>query len=469
MARNFVRSPEAAFDAHKYLGEVGLAPKRIAFYNHHLAHALSTLFRTRWDDALLYTSDGGGDRVFYSLRRLQDGRLSDVFGGERDSLSFRTPQRRPDSLGILYLKVTEALGFRGLRHEGKVLGLAAFGRPLHAAELAANYAIAPSGEIHALKALKEIDRQIRSIAKNAKREDVAASVQKTLEDLTLESLRRIVARHPAKNLGLSGGVFANVRLTQKIAEAFPFEEIFVCPAMTDQGEAEGGALQFLLERDGLAKWLTMRSPFSDLYFGRDYGDQADTVFASNARRLDAPDGVAEAAARLIADGKIVGAYLGRCEYGPRALGARSIMAAPVDRAINDWLNKRLERTEFMPFAPVVREERYADVFNLPKSLAYTAQFMTVTCDVRPEWRERIPAVTHVDGTARPQLIRREQNPIYYDIVAAYERLTGIPLTINTSFNTHEEPIINKPEEALRALQQDRVDFLLTADGIYAKA
>jgi carbamoyltransferase len=469
MSGNFIRDPEAAFDARRYLAELGFNPKRAYFYNHHLAHALTALFHTRWDDALLYTSDGGGDRVYYSLRQLRDGRLTDVFGGEADSIAFRRPQHGGDSLGNLYLFVTAATGFQPLRHEGKVLGLAAFGEPVRAEEMKANYRLMPNGEIRAVKDMKDISAQIHALAKTTKREDLAASAQKTLEDLTLASLKRALETHPAKNLGVAGGVFANVKLTQRIAEKFPFEEIFVYPAMSDQGEATGGVLQFLCERDGLATWLKQRAPLGNVYFGRDYMDRADAAFLAGAKRVDAPEGLAETAARLIAEGKVVGTYLGRGEYGPRALGARSIMAAPVDRAINDWLNKRLDRTDFMPFAPVVREERCDDVFELPMSLYYSARYMTVTCNVREEWRAKIPAVVHVDGTARPQLARRQDNPVYYDILHAYERRTGVPVTINTSFNVHEEPIINKPEEALKALEQGRVDYLVTEQGLYAKA
>ena len=179
------------------------------------------------------------------------------------------------------------------------------------------------------------------------------------------------------------------------------------------------------------------------------------------------EGVVEAAARMLAERRILGLYLGRCEYGPRALGARTIMASPADRSINDWLNKRLDRTEFMPFAPVVRDARVNEAFDLPRALHYTARYMTVTCNVRPEWRDRIPAVVHVDGTARPQVIRREDNPTYYDILRRFEEISGLPCAINTSFNAHEEPIINRPEEALRALEQGRVDLLVTETGIFA--
>ncbi len=466
MVRNFIADPLKALDARAYLAQYELDPKEIYFYNHHMSHAMGVLFHTRWDDTLIYTSDGGGDRTFYSARRLRGGKLEELFGGEPDSRAYSRPQNRGDSMGHLYYHVTEALGFRPLRHEGKVLGLAAFGRPTYAPRLRKFYTLLDDGQIKAVVHAREIVRTIEEIAASGKREDVAASVQDVLEELTIASLDRMMKRTPARNLALCGGVFANVKLTQHIAERFPFEEVFVYPAMSDQGEAAGGALEYLYERDGLATWLANRAPFADVYLGRDYTAGADDVFrAAGAEAvLATPDGAPELARRcaeLILDGKIVGTYLGRGEYGPRALGARSILASAVDRRINDWLNQRLERTEFMPFAPVVRRERCTDLFDLPRGLMYTAQFMTVTCNVKPEWKDRIPAVVHVDGTARPQVVSREVNPLYYDIIAEYERMTGIPALINTSFNVHEEPIINRPHDALKALQQGRVDYVVT--------
>ena len=461
MTRQFISDPVQALDVPRYLGAQGLAPKETFFYNHHFSHALGTLFHTDWDDALIYTSDGGGDRVYYSARRLRDGRFEDLFGGEDASRALRRPQDKADSLGNLYYFVTEALGFTPLRHEGKVLGLAAFGKPVHAGALRAHYRVSEDGQIHGLRPMKEIAAHVRAIAGTSRREDLAASAQKVLEDVTIEALGKIVARAPAKNLGLSGGVFANVKLTQRTAEAFPFQEIFVYPAMSDQGEAAGGALEFLLRRDGLKTWLGKRRRFGNLYYGRDFTGEADAVFRAGGAKPLGAGPVAPRAAKLIAERKIVGTYLGRGEYGPRALGARSIMASAADRSINDWLNKRLDRTDFMPFAPVVRAERASDIFDLPESLHYSARYMTVTCNVKDEWRAKMPAVVHVDGTARPQLIRREENTVYYDILSEYERISGIPVTINTSFNVHEEPIINRPEEALKALQQGRVDYLVT--------
>jgi carbamoyltransferase len=233
-------------------------------------------------------------------------------------------------------------------------------------------------------------------------------------------------------------------------------------------------LEYLLARDGPAHWLAQRAPLANVYLGRDYMAGADEVFRAGgaAEEVSLAAGrndLVPRTAELIARGKVVGTYLGRGEYGPRALGARSIMAAAVDRRINDWLNERLGRTEFMPFAPVVRRERCAELFDLPESLMYTAQFMTVTCNVKEAWRARIPAVVHVDGTARPQLVNRDMNPLYYDILAHYERITGVPALINTSFNVHEEPIINRPEEALKALQMGRVDYVATETTLWRKA
>ena len=216
-------------------------------------------------------------------------------------------------------------------------------------------------------------------------------------------------------------------------------------------------------------WLGHRYRFDTLYFGRDFDAEAEDAFRAAGAYAEYVGDPAAETARRIAEGAIVGTFLGPMEYGPRALGARSIMARATDRSINDTLNKRLDRTEFMPFAPVVRIERYAEVFELPASLVYPANFMTTTCDVKPGWRDRVPAVTHVDGTARPQLISRGQNRVYWDILDEYEKLTGLPVLINTSFNVHEEPIINAPGECVRALKDKRVDLVVTQGAIWSFA
>ncbi len=260
-----------------------------------------------------------------------------------------------------------------------------------------------------------------------------------------------------------------MRLNQRLAEELPVEEIFVFPAMGDQGQPYGCALDFLLRRDGMERWLSQRHRMDALYFGRDFGSAIDAQFDRDGtfRRLSTTP--IETSAELLAAGRIVAIYSKAMEYGPRALGARSIMAAPLDHDINRTLNERLSRSEFMPFAPVVMAEDADEVFDLGPAKRYAARFMTTTCRVHEAWRNRIPAVVHVDGTARPQVVERAQNPLYYDILAAYKARTGIPVLINTSFNVHEEPIINSPEECAKALADRRIDFVVTERGVYGLA
>jgi carbamoyltransferase len=162
----------------------------------------------------------------------------------------------------------------------------------------------------------------------------------------------------------------------------------------------------------------------------------------------------------------VAIYTDRMEFGPRALGARSILASPVKREVNDTINKRLNRSEFMPFAPVVLAEHASTVFDIHDGNGHAARFMTITCAVRPEWRDRIPAVVHVDGSARPQVIDGSDLPLYRLVLELFYKRTGLPVLVNTSFNVHEEPIVDTPEQALTALVDRRIDRILTAEALY---
>lgn len=458
---------EDFFDVAAMRRDVGLRDDvAVHFYNHHCAHALPTLFYTEWDDALLVTSDGGGDTVNHSHRHFANGELKTLYGGD-ECLTAWPPI---DSLGQAYAAATRALGFRDNRHEGKLTGLSAMGDPIHAERIGKHFHVDQAGRVHSNflnnKAMFDL---LRDIAKTSRREDVAASIQKVLEDTMLTSVRRLLERNPARHLGLAGGVFANVRLNRLLAEQLGLEEIFVFPPMGDEGLPVGGALSYLLKRDGIARWLGQRRRLSDVYLGRDYTDQADDDLAAIAGVKRLPGNPVAAAAKRLAAGEIGAVYTGRMEYGPRALGARSILANPSRRETHDLLNVRLDRTEFMPFAPVVPIERAAEVFDVNAVNAYACRFMTTTCDVRPAWRERIAAVVHVDGSARPQTIDRVTNPLYYDLVTGFERETGVPVLVNTSFNVHEEPIVNTPRECAQALLDRRIDFVVTKRAIYEAA
>jgi carbamoyltransferase len=437
----------------------------VRFFNHHLAHALPTLFHTDWSEALLYTADGGGDNVQYSHRVLKAGRLDTLYGGDDELLR----PTRIDSLGLAYGYATQALGFRINRHEGKLTGLAAYGKPAAFERIAGHFTVDESGQVRSdFTSNPALRRFIFEVAETIPREDMAASIQAVLEHFILDSVKRLLARTGVRRLGLAGGVFANVRLNQRLAEETAVDEVFVYPAMSDQGLPAGGVLQFLLERDGLAQWLERRYKLDHLYLGRDYTSTADDVIGATPGVCRVSAAPIESAAELCAAGKVVALYTQAMEYGPRALGARSILASPADAAINDTLNKRLARSEFMPFAPVIAAEDAGAVFELGPATRYAARFMTITCAVRDDWRKRIPAVVHVDGTARPQVIERATNPTYYDIVSRFKALTGLPAMINTSFNVHEEPIINTPAECARALLDDRIDYVATARAVYAR-
>jgi carbamoyltransferase len=455
---------DAIVDVPKLSRDSGFRPDTVVrFYNHHEAHALPALFYTAWDDALLVTADAGGDTVNYSHRYFSGGALTTVYGGE-ECLLTPTPI---DSLGHAYGAATAALGFTPLRHEGKLTGLAASGQPVAAQEIIVHFSVDAAGRVHSdFASYKEMRAFIHATLGKLSREDAAASIQQVLEDTMLLSIRRLRDGHPTCRLGLAGGIFANVKLNRRLAEELALEEIFVFPPMSDEGLPAGGALAYLLQRDGMPRWLAQRRPLRDVYLGRDYTNAIDAALAAAPGVRRAAELPVQAAARRLNAGNIGAIYTGRMEYGPRALGTRSILANPARRETHDLLNKRLDRTEFMPFAPVIAAEKAARVFDVNAVNAYACRFMTITCNVRPEWRERIAAVVHVDGSARPQVIERDANPLYYDILTAFERQSGLPVLVNTSFNVHEEPIVNKPAECVQALVDGRIDFVVTTKGLY---
>ena len=460
---------EQHFNSKEFLTNLGCGAHTVLrFYNHHEAHAIPCLFHSNHDGLecgvkmLLHTADGRGDNVQYSHRVFGDMKLETLYGDDSALLS----ARRVDSIGIAYQIATKVLGFKPLRHEGKVTGLAAFGKARLASELQSLFHVDNSGQITTrFSSYRDMKRTLVSLFSGCKREDVAASIQRLLEETVLQSVTRLLERTCATRLGLSGGVHANVKLNQRLAEDLPVDDVFVYPAMSDAGLAAGGALRYLLDRDGMDTWLSNGWPLEHLYFGRSYGSLIDSVLDRNGATKVKGDPV-QNTARELADGKVVGIFTKGMEYGPRALGARSILASPVDATINDSLNRRLARSEFMPFAPVVSERDAPLIFEVNSTTQNAMRFMTVTCAVRERWKSRIPAVVHVDGTARPQIITREHNPLYFDVLQAYKSVTKIPVLVNTSFNVHEEPIVNSPAECAQALLDGRVDGVVTDNGYY---
>jgi carbamoyltransferase len=465
--RRGVADPHALFRTDLFVRDSSFRPDtRICFINHHEAHALSALFYTDWNDALVYTSDAVGDNISYSVRSLKDGKL-DCHLGEDMELTGR-PCR--NSIAAAYGYATEACGFLQFRHEGKVTGLSARGEPTLARKLGQHFRAGPGGIVESdFGDWQALRVGVNRILVGHDRETIAASIQKLAEDVIQSVVRYWLGRTGVRHLGLAGGLFANVRLNRLLAESLPLDELFIFPAMGDDGLAVGNCLSYLLRRDGLKEWLGHRRRLDDVYLGRDYDGSIDQCLgaAPGTRRL-VGDPI-EVATGLLRSDKVGAIYTGRMEYGPRALGNRSIIASPHDHAINDILNQRLDRSDFMPFAPYVLEEDADRVFAISDVNRYAAHFMTITCLVKPEWRARIPAVVHVDGTARPQIVRDETNPLFARILRRFRDATGLPVLINTSFNVHEEPIVNRPTECLQALADGRVDFVLTKQAVYTTA
>ncbi|MEZ6023994.1 MAG: carbamoyltransferase C-terminal domain-containing protein [Hyphomonadaceae bacterium] len=467
LARAGTASAEGMFNREAFLRDFGFRPDtKVFFFNHHFAHATPTLFHNPdWNEALLFTADGGGDWVTCSHRHFNGDEIKTIYGGDESVQGAKVV----DSVAMAYGFVTKALGWKNNRHEGKVTGLAAAGEPILYDEMRSWFSVSDAGRISSsLRDNREMRERIYGLVETTTRENAAASIQRLAEEVTLASVGALLKNHPAKKLGVAGGLFANVLLNQKLLDRLPVDEVFIYPAMSDAGLCTGGVLHYLLERDGLKAWLDQRRSIKSLYLGRDYTDLIDQRLGQSSAVVRSGENPVDDAVAKLAEGEVVAIYTGGCEFGPRALGARSVMANPRDKTINDTLNARMERSEFMPFAPFVRAEDADEVFQLPAGAKQAARYMTITCFVHDKWRDKIPAVVHIDGTARPQIISRDDNPLYYDTLTAFKAKTGLPVLINTSFNVHEEPIINHPDECVRALEMDRVDHVVTNQGLYSQ-
>jgi carbamoyltransferase len=455
----------------RVLAELGVQVDELTPVDHHLSHAASAYYTSRFDDCLVVTADGCGDGHSATVSLGRDGEITRLAGSQEDH-----------SPGFLYSSITSFLGFRAHRHEGKITGLAAFGDPeacdehfRSCLEISADgrsfvSALAetswtdnvryltklPGRRYYRKPVLNAYEEHYRRNLADHSREDVAAGVQARLEQLMTRYLQPILRETGTRKLALAGGVFANVKLNQRLYELDEVDEIYVHPNMGDGGNAVGSALQLSRQLGCNGSTAAM----DDVYLGPSFSDRE---IEAELRRRGLPfshheDVEAEIAERL-ANSRIVGRFNGRMEYGPRALGNRSILASPIDPSVNDTLNKRLSRTEFMPFAPSVLAEDAEEYFGISNGSSRTAENMTITCDVDAEQRARIPAVTHVDGTARPQLVRKEVNPSYHAILSEYKKRTGLSAFVNTSFNIHEQPIVCTPGDACTAYEQGSVDTL----------
>ncbi len=427
-------------DLEENLKGLGLLNKLNRF-EHHMSHAAGAFFASGYDRALVVTLDGYGS-----------GLAGSVSIGEGKRLRRLHSLEYPHSLGTFYESVTSSLGFKPSRHEGKIVGLAAYGDPnilldpvlRRFRQEPGSFRILESNNIYFSRYLSTLFPKI----------DIAAAYQAALEIVASNYIRYYAQQTGIDTIVLAGGVVANVKMNQRINEIDEVRRLFVYPNMGDGGSGTGAA--FLASGGALAE----QKPYTTVYFGPDYSDSRIAKdLRGSGLNFEQVLPIEPVIARLIHEGNVIGRFNGRMEYGPRALGNRSILYRASEPEVNQWLNQRLGRTEFMPFAPVTlfedREKCYANL----KGAEHAAQFMTVTFACTEYMKRVSPAAVHIDGTARPQLICEDANPSYYRIVREYRDLSGVPSLINTSFNMHEEPIVNSPQDAIRAFLQGNLDYL----------
>src|SRR4051794_29212961 len=420
----------------------GLDPDRAHFVAHHVAHAASAHLAAPHHSSAVLVVDGRGERASHLAGHARaDG-----------SLEVLATQSLPHSLGLLYEELTAHLGFRRSSDEYKVMAMAAYGRPAHLDALRAAVAVTADGGFRTAPidwsafapALRDGDEWTPAHA------DLARTVQERLEEVLLDLAGWLHERTGERCLTMAGGVALNCVANSRIWRDGPFDDVWVQPAAGDAGTALGAALHVAHALGGDVR------PMPTAALGRSWDDDELAAWLTRAGvEFERPDDLAEAVARELAQDGIVAWFQGRSEFGPRALGHRSLLADPRNPANLERLNDVKGREQFRPVAPMVLAERAAKIFDGPLPSPY----MLFTHRVRPGWSERIPAVVHVDGTARVQTVDRAAEPLVARLLEAFERRTGVPVLVNTSLNTAGRPMVDDPRDALECFGSAPVDAL----------
>jgi len=438
---------------------------KIEWIGHHEAHAYSTYFISGFNDkTLVLTSDGGSfEKEYGGIWLAEKGKMNRVH---------TIPIREQGSLANLWFYACQFYGWRPTKDEGKIMGMAGHGEYdeylYNAFKSCLRYKGNLEFDVPENGAIVEfIYKRLEEEGKfdsKKKKQDFAFNLQKYTEDIFMEYLTDISKKYPEyRNLSLAGGVFANVKLNQVINESGLFDNVFITPAMGDAGLSLGAAIKGSM---GLGDWKGVKK-LENSFLGLAYHQETIDKYASTLEVISEPLDYSRVG-RLIHEGNIIALFNGRFEFGPRALGARSVMVRPTDAETHEILNTRLERHEIMPFAPFVMSEYANVVFDIPQS-EHTAEFMTMCYTVRDEWVDKIPAVIHrVDNTGRPQIVYKKNNPVFWNILNEYNKVSGIPVMLNTSFNGHGEPIINSPDQAFSHLLKGTIDYLIAGDKLFKK-
>jgi carbamoyltransferase len=440
---------------------------KVEDFYHHESHAYSACMMSGLGKSAVLTCDGRGDYESLSLS---------VFDPTTFSLTKLFSSGSVDSLGFFYGRITGLMGFKPARHEGKITGLAAFGNynetlPLmkKMIDFDGDKIVSNLGDYYRPFYTVYSDTLVREVQEFSK-EDICAGAQKHLEVCLTSLIKYLYKKFGLDGLPLclAGGVFGNVKVNQKLKELDCVREIFVQPHMGDGGLAVGSACASLARRKFEAKFQPSMAlgPIggSDVEINEFKSEYQNLI---NFEFFDETDLVDKIVSVLKQD-KVVGLVRGRLEFGPRALCQRSILYKTSDTSCNDWLNNRMNRTEFMPFAPVMTSECAGDYLLNFSDTDLSLLFMTSTVEVSKEFAQLCPAVTHVDNTARPQVVFKNRDPWLWSLLNSWREASGEPALINTSFNKHEEPIVSTYREALSNLQEDVIDVLILDNWVISK-
>lgn len=456
--------------------EVGISENKILFTGHHLSHAAATFYTSPFDKAAILTCDGVGEWTTTSWGKAENGKVSLDY-----ELKF------PHSLGLFYSVFTQFLGFQINEGEFKVMGLAPYGSPRYVDKVEKLIHQSTDGSFKLdmsyfsfhysdklsfnqkfidLLGVPPVDPKDSDEVRQVYA-DIAASAQKVLDDKLLVIARNVREKTGMENLCYSGGVALNGVTNWKIFKEAGFKNIFIHPAAGDSGGAVGGPLYVYHHILGKKN----KYPLTNAYFGSENSEEDIKKFIDDngidAKKYSDKDLVAKIAGMLLKK-KVVGWVRGRFEWGPRALGARSILADPRDKKMKDLVNAKIKfREAFRPFAPVCLYEDGDKYFECDKT-QQPLSYMIAVVPVREKWQKLLGAITHVDGTVRPQFIKREQNPLYYDVIKAFGKKSGINVLLNTSFNLKGEPIVNTCEDAYNTFMKSGIDALVLGNYIIKK-
>lgn len=438
---------------------------KITFFPHHTSHAYSSYYNSGFTEkTLVIVYDGMGyEKEFATIWLAENGKMTKVH-----SLNYH----EYGSLTSLWFEACSFYNWVPTKDEGKIMGMAGHGKYddylyntfKSCATYSGNLQFYPASNLPVCSFVYSQLRKEGYFSTQEKKQDFAYNLQKYTEDTFLKYLKDITSLYPDyRNLAVAGGIFANVKLNQVINESGLFDQMFICPAMGDEGISLGAAIKGAID---LGDWKGVKK-LENAFLGLEYTQEEIDSYASTLPVESQPLNY-KTVGRLIHEGNIIALFNGRFEFGPRALGARSVMVRPTDAETHEVLNTRLERHEIMPFAPFVMAE-YADiVFDVPQS-EHAAEFMTMCYTVRKEWTDKIPAVIHrVDNTGRPQIVYKHKNPVFWNVLNEYNKISGIPVMLNTSFNGHGEPIINAPDQAFNHLIKGTIDYLIAGNKIYKK-